>query len=107
MEINKKNEQDLKIYFETLNYFRYSKHTVNIYCHYLTEFLNYTDSSVLKIVKKYLGNEHYTHKIRHTFATTLLENGVDIRIIQKLLNHSSSKTTEIYTHISNDLMQSV
>jgi len=64
MEINQKNENDLKIYIETLNYFRYSENTIESYSHYLTEFLNKTDKYHAHIVScdfdKYLKSYNFT-----------------------------------------------
>jgi site-specific recombinase XerD len=69
--------------------------------------LKYSPNSCNKIVKKYLGENYHIHQLRHSCFTNLLENGTDLIVIQKIAGHSNVKTTEIYTHVSNQMLSKV
>ncbi|MGW8316960.1 MAG: site-specific tyrosine recombinase/integron integrase [Bacteroidales bacterium] len=72
----------------------------------------YSGSSIARIVEKAglragIDKKVTPHMLRHSFATHLLEQGIDIRYIQTILGHESSKTTEIYTHVSKKSLANI
>ena len=64
-------------------------------------------SAVHRLVKKHLltagldATQFSAHKLRHTAATLMLSNGVDVKTVQEVLGHENLNTTQIYTHIEN------
>jgi site-specific recombinase XerD len=71
-----------------------------------------TTRSVQRVVKKAaaaagIEKDVTAHSLRHSFATSLLEGGTNLRIIQDLPGHQSARTTQIYTHVAKSVIESV
>ncbi len=90
----------------------YIKYEPQIYLFEGRKGIKLTGSSVLQIVKKAAARARIRvnvspHVLRHSFATHLLESGTDLRQIQVLLGHGSTKTTEIYTYVATNTFKEI
>lgn len=85
----------------------YKQHKPKIYLFNGQSGGKYSMKSCQNIYKKHIDKESSIHTLRHSSFTNLLESGTDLRVIQKIAGHSSSKTTEIYTHVSNQILNKV
>lgn len=108
--LGSKAKEALKIYFEQRDFLvkKYNLDTKNLFILDNGRFLTRQDVYMfIHEQGKRIHKNISPHTLRHSFATHLLENGADLRIVQELLGHADVSTTQLYTHISKKRLKEV
>ena len=108
--IGKKAVNAIKDYLKERDYILKKNNINSKYCFIKEDGKKITRQDVYRFINKMgkkISKEISPHTIRHSFATHLLENGADLRIVQELLGHSDVSTTQLYTHISKKRLKEI
>ncbi len=108
--IGKKACIALKSYYDDRNYLIKKYNLKTKYCFIKDNGKKLTRQDVYVFINslgKKIEKDISPHTIRHSFATHLLENGADLRVVQELLGHSDVSTTQLYTHISKKRLKDI